>query len=383
MNTELKQYKQKMTVLAQKPSPQSTPYGGAAVNKMSDVNFQFEFPKFGALPGPPLNKPQRSVSQPLSPQNGTQVSSPAVSLGSDMKSPQQSAAQFKEDLAKFSNIFSPSMVSSVGNGSRASVDSANYSFPGATSSPSASSNSNAGPSSSCGTSPEPFTQSPMGFKPIDALSTIGEEQLSTNNSQQTFNNFANVDFGNNGLDWLAQQNGGQFDPQLFGGYREPQQNIMANPSFDDFFTDAFDADFLTPFNTAPNPNLAKKSNLIAEIDAKQNDVDDLPPATSKNIKAHEVWYVLQNTQSQSGSRANQLHREKLQECPKAQSGDIDLDGLCSELTKKAKCSGSGPVVGEVDFDTILKKYMGKDVASECVADKLGIEVTRNKVAAKK
>lgn len=382
MNTELKQYKQKMTVLAQKSSPQSTPYGGAAVNKLSDVNFQFEFPKFGALPGPPLNKPHRSVSQPLSPQNGTQVSSPAVSLGSDMKSPQQSAAQFKEDLAKFSNIFSPSMASSVGNGSRASVDSANYSFPGATSSPSASSNSNAGPSSSCGTSPEPFTQSPMGFKPVDALSTIGEEQLSTNNSQQNFNNFANVDFGNNGLDWLAQQNGGQFDPQLFGGYREPQQNIMANPSFDDFFTDAFDADFLTPFNTAPNPNLSKKGNLIAEIDAKQNDVDDLPPATSKNIKAHEVWYVEQQFQS-AGSYANYLSREKLQECPKAQSGDIDLDGLCSELTKKAKCSGSGPVVGEVDFDTILKKYMGKDVASECVADRLGIEVTRSKVAAKK
>ncbi|OAQ97932.1 hypothetical protein LLEC1_01230 [Akanthomyces lecanii] len=364
MNMELKQYKQKMTVLAQKPSPQSSPYGGAALNKMSDVNFQFEFPKFGALPGPPINKPQRPASQPLSPQNGTQVSSPARSLGNDMKSPQQSAAQFKEDLAKFSNIFSPSMASSVGNGSRASVDSANYSFPGATSSPSASSNSNVGPSSSCGTSPEPFTQSPMGFKPIDALSTIGEEQISTNNTQQTFSNFANVDFGNNGLDWLAQQNGGQFDPELFGGYREPQQNIMANPSFDDFFTDAFDADFLTPFNTAPNPNLGKKSNLIAEIDAKQNDVDDLPPATGKNIKAHEVW-------------------EKLQECPKAQSGDIDLDGLCSELTKKAKCSGSGPVVGEVDFDTILKKYMGKDVASACVADKLGIEVAKSKAAAKK
>lgn len=384
MNSELKQYKQKMTVLAQsKSSPQNTPLANAAVNKMSDVNFQFEFPRFGALPGPPLNKPHRSVSQPLSPQNGTQVSSPALSLSSDMKSPQKSAAQFKEDLAKFSNIFSPSMSSSTANGSRASVDSANYSFPGATSSPSASSNSNVGPSSSCGTSPEPFTQSPMGFKPIDALSTIGEEQISTNNSQQTFANFANVDFGNNGLDWLAQQNGGQFDPQLFGGYREPQQNIMSNTSFDDFFTDAFDADFLTPFNTAPSPNLAKKNNLIAEIDAKQNDVDDGPPAARKNIKAHEVWYGFQHTQPPLFTDSNHLNREKLQECPKAQSGDIDLDGLCSELTKKAKCSGSGPVVGEVDFDTILKKYMGKDVASDCVADKLGIEVTRSKAAAQK
>lgn len=385
MNTELKQYKQKMTILAQSnSSPQNTPIANS-VSKLNDVNFQFEFPRFGALPGPPVSKSQRSVSQPLSPQNGTQASSPALSMGSDMKSPPQSsaqfkAAQFKEDLAKFSNIFSPSMSSSVGNGSRGSVDSVSYNFPGATTSPSASSNSNVGPSSSCGTSPEPFTQSPMGFKPIDALSTIGEEQLSTDNSQQAFANFGNVDLGNNSLDWLAQQNGGQFDPQLFGGYREPQQSIMSNPSFDDFFNDSFDADFFTPFNTAANANLTKKNNLIAEIDAKQNEDDR--PAGVKNRKAHEIWYVSPSTQPFTGTASNGINRDKLQECPKAQSGDFDLDGLCSELTKKAKCSGSGPVVGEVDFDTILKKYMGKDVASDCVADKLGIEVTKAKTSSK-
>lgn len=67
----------------------------------------------------------------------------------------------------------------------------------------------------------------------------------------------------------------------------------------------------------------------------------------------------------------------MQSCPKAQNGEFDLDGLCSELTKKAKCSGHGPVVGEQDFDTILQKYMGKDVSSDCVANQLGIEVNRN------
>ncbi|KAM0740773.1 hypothetical protein ACQRIT_005957 [Beauveria bassiana] len=367
MNIELKQYKQNMSMLAQsKSSPQVSSLG--ASNRINDVNFQFEFPKFGALPGPPPNKPQRSISQPLSPHNGTQVSSPALSLNSDRKPPQQSAAQFKEDLAKFSNIFSPSMSSSAGNGSGASVDSVNYGFPGATSSPSASSNSNAGPSSSCGTSPEPFSQSPMGFKPVEALSTIGEEQLTTTTPQQPFSTFGNADFGNSSLDWLAQQNGGQFDPQLFNDYREPQQNILSNPSFDDFFNDAFDADFLTPFNTAPSPNLAKKSNLMAEIDAQQKAVEDDIPMGGKNRGAHEIW-------------------EKLQECPQAQTGDFDLDGLCSELTKKAKCSGNGPVVGEVDFDNILKKFMGKaatsDITSACVADKLGIEVARSKTSIKK
>ncbi|KAM3551090.1 hypothetical protein ARSEF4850_008040 [Beauveria asiatica] len=388
MNTELKQYKQNMSMLTQsKSSPQAPPLG--AINRINDVNFQFEFPKFGALPGPPPNKPQRSISQPLSPHNGTQVSSPALSLSSDRKPSQQSAAQLKEDLAKFSNIFSPSMSSAAGNGSGASVDSANYGFLGATSSPSASSNSNAGPSSSCGTSPEPFSQSPMGCKPVDALSTIGEEQLSTTTPQQPFGTFGNAEFGNSSLDWLAQQNGGQFDPQLFNDYREPQQNILSNPSFDDFFNDAFDADFLTPFNTAPSPNLAKKSNLMAEIDAQQKAVEDDIPMGGKNRGAHEIWYVIPTRPRlpQSDLDSNHLYREKLQECPQAQSGDFDLDGLCSELTKKAKCSGNGPVVGEVDFDNILKKFMGKDATSDitsaCVADKLGIEVARSKTSIKK
>lgn len=75
---------------------------------------------------------------------------------------------------------------------------------------------------------------------------------------------------------------------------------------------------------------------------------------------------------------NVCNREKLQECPKAQNGEFDLDGLCSELTKKAKCSGSGPVVAERDFDTILKKYMGKDVSADCMASKLGISVDPEK-----
>lgn len=31
-------------------------------------------------------------------------------------------------------------------------------------------------------------------------------------------------------------------------------------------------------------------------------------------------------------------------------------------------------MGETDFDTILKKYMGKEVSSNCVAQELGIEI---------
>lgn len=383
MTAELTQYKHKMAAISQNKalSREKVPFGNAAVNNLSDVNFQFEFPKFGTLPGPP-SKSQRSTSNPVSPQDKAQSASPAQSLTAESKaspaSQQAQNARFKEDLAKFSNIFTPSMSSSAGNASRASLDSSSFSLGGATSSPSASSNSVGGPSSSCGTSPEPVTQSPMGFKPLDALSTIGEEQPSMTSTDQPFAQFSNLDFGANGsFDWLSQQNGGQFDPQLFGDYREPQENILANPSFDEFFNDAFDADFFTPFNTAPVGTNAPKKNLIAEIDAKQDDiVNDVPQSKAKSCT--EIWYVSPYDDERERSRIlTYLHRDKLQDCPSAKNGDFDLDGLCSELTAKAKCSGTGPMVKEADFDTILKKYMGKDVSSDCVASKLGIEVTRD------
>lgn len=369
-----------MQAMAQRPlSREKVPFGNAAVNSLNDVNFQFEFPKFGTLPGPPVQKADTSSSNSVSPQNKTLAASPAQSLSSESKpspaSQQAQNAHFKEDLAKFSNIFTPSMSSSAGTAaSRGSLDSANFSLNGATSSPSASSNSNVGPTSSCGTSPEPLTQSPMGFKPLDA---IGEEQQpSIAKSEQPFTDFANLDFSNNNsLDWLSQQNGGQFDPQLFGGYREPQENILANPSFDEFFNDAFDADFFTPYNAAPATPSVQKKNLIAEIDAKQNDiVNDVAPAESTK-RCDQIWYVTSTLPSDPHNPLTK-RRDKLQECPNAKNGDFDLDGLCTELTAKATCSGNGPMVKETDFDTILKKYMGKDAPSDCVASKLGIEVTR-------
>jgi AP-1-like factor len=197
----------------------------------------------------------------------------------------------------------------------------------------------------------------MGFKPVETLTTIGEEQPAMSTSTQPFTQFSNLNYGTTNFDWLAQQNGGQFDPQLFGDYREPQNNILANPSFDDFFNDAIDTDFLTPFNVAPSPNLSQKKNICDEIDAQQDKVHEDPEQPDKSsMSCNQIW-------------------EKLQACPNAQSGEFDLDALCSDLTKKAKCSGNGPVVGEADFNTILKKYMGGKDAS-CVASKLGIEVEK-------
>lgn len=368
MSAELNHYKQRMALVAPKASApvRAQTFGAAAISNLPDVNFQFEFPKFGNLPGPPAKAHQKSMSQPISPISN-QASSPATKQNNADKPArmtQQAArnAQFKEDLAKFNNgvfnMHTPSMSSSTATGSRASVDSVNYSMNNTTSSPSASShsNSNVGASSSCGTSPEPFTQSPMGFKPVDTLTTIGEEHPSMSTVDGPFSQFAGLDFSNNSFDWMVQQNnGGQFDPQLFGDYREPQENIMANPTFDDLFNDSLEADFFTPYNMA-SPNLPKKTNIIDEIDAAKDNVDDDPTMTKTNMSCNQLW-------------------ERLQACPKAQNGEFDLDGLCSELTKKAKCSGNGPVVAERDFDSILKKYMGKE-AADCTAEKLGIAVEK-------
>jgi AP-1-like factor len=386
LTAELSQYKQKMTVMSgtgAAPVSRAALFGQPAVNKLSDVSFQFEFPKFGMLPGPPANSNnnKRSVSQPISPQQKIQqYPSPDRSQGQGSKSPEatQQATPDNQlsDLAKFSSIFTPSMSSS--SLSRGSLDSASFSVAGGhTSSPSASSHSNMGPSSSCGTSPEPFTQSPMGSKPIDTLTTIGEEQPAMSANDQPFAQFGNVDLTSNNLDWLTSQNGGQFDPQLFGDYREPQDNILANPSFDDFFNDTVDFDFFTPFNAAPAPNMGnKKTNILDEIDA-QKDAVNAEPAKPTNMHCTDIWYVYSTTLLRLSILTGPC-RDKIQNLPKAQSGDFDLDGLCSELTKKAKCSGHGPVVEETDFDTILKKYMGKDVSSNCVANSLGIEVSRDK-----
>ncbi|KAK2014210.1 transcription factor PAP1 [Colletotrichum eremochloae] len=350
MTAELNEYKSKMAAMSTRSGPHSKSpmgFGASAIGNLSDVNFQFEFPKFGVLPGSQMpNKPAQSTrsssspnvngSNPVSPLNKN--NSPSAVAGIDFST--------KDDLANFTSLFSPSLANgSTGTGtSRASVDSGSYGMNNgtSTSSPSASSQSNGGgPSSSCGTSPEPFTQSPMGFKPVDTMTTIGEESA----NQQSL--FAGIDTSN--FDWLAQQNGGQFDPQLFGDYREPQENVLAGTTFDDsFFNDAIDADFITPYNMALSPVVPKK-NLIDQIDAAKNADDDVikEAVKAENYNCNKIW-------------------EKLQSCPSVQAGEFDLDGLCSELQKKAKCSGQGPVVSETDFQTVVNKWIGKDAAA-CLA----------------
>lgn len=59
-------------------------------------------------------------------------------------------------------------------------------------------------------------------------------------------------------------------------------------------------------------------------------------------------------------------RDRLQACPKVKEGEFDLDGLCKDLQKKAKCSETGAVVNESDFHKVLENYVGHKVDSQSI-----------------
>ncbi len=57
-------------------------------------------------------------------------------------------------------------------------------------------------------------------------------------------------------------------------------------------------------------------------------------------------------------------RDRLSNCPQVKSGDFDLDGLCSDLRKKAKCTGSGPMVNQDDFHKVMMAHLNKGEAGK-------------------
>jgi AP-1-like factor len=377
---ELREYRKRLSGTGVSRSP---PLGGGlppylakgaannnTVSNPSDVNFQFEFPKFGRLPGPPvLNASSFTTSdsrQPSIPGVVRRENSSSSNNGGSISPLDQSkkntntfgsvpinnhtitqnTQMFDQlnttNMSSFSDLFTPGELENLSkdfsfdqpapvpsNASRSSTDLSNG--PNSTgqnttySSPSASSNvgSNAGLSSSCGTSPEPYTQSPAGLKSNDnMLTTIGEENPTATSGEgeasfceklkMACGNPANpiprtmsesgVTSGNlqipafdiNGIDWFAQQNGNQFDPQLFGDYREPQNNILSGGLYDDtFFAEAFalpEFNTNSPFVMAASPAASKK-DLVQEIDQKLSQDDEVVPGEDRGslMTCNTMW----------------------------------------------------------------------------------------------
>jgi AP-1-like factor len=100
------------------------------------------------------------------------------------------------------------------------------------------------------------------------------------------------------FDWLAQQNGGSFDPVLFNDYREPQDAILSQ-DFGAFFNDAFPLpDLDSPFGdpndvTSPKDSGAAKKDS-AQAGQKQDDEEEVVPGEDKAqiMSCTNIWYVL-------------------------------------------------------------------------------------------
>ncbi|CAD6449158.1 07261b9d-48cc-421b-ac92-8bab924961f9 [Sclerotinia trifoliorum] len=379
MTMELREYKKRLSLNGGiNRSPNGNPPAYFAAKGLSnasatpnDVNFQFEFPRFGRLPGPPITNGSSSMAPSISPTTPTQnAQSPTDKIQTSSRNHSNASNTFgvgatqtpaqNGDMTSFSGLFSPEVLDSafksspfdsfgsLTHGSISSTGSPHQSTNGQNtsySSPSASSQSNHGTSSSCGTSPEPTNmQSPYNKATDSTLTTIGEEN-SCGNSNAAPGNVEPLVFDVNGIDWFAQQNNNQFDPQLFGDYREPQNNILSNDPYalDDagFFTDAFDMpDFNSPFNV-PTPTTTAK-DLVQQIDEKQNEDNEVVPGEDRStmLNCNTIW-------------------DRLQNCPKVREGEFDLDSLCKDLQKKAKCSETGAVVNEADFQKIMNSYAPK------------------------
>ncbi|KAI4202438.1 MAG: hypothetical protein LQ346_001996 [Caloplaca aetnensis] len=236
-----------------------------------------------------------------------------------------------------------------------------------TASPSVSSVSHAGMDSSCGTTPEPSANSPEHHKPTEGtLNTISEESAPkpSMNDRNSFCDEWATACGNtmnpvprsmsqsnqapappsgvvkspavdiNGIDLMAQQNGGQFDPILFNDYRDTQNDLFDN----DFFNEAFlNQDFSTPFNAPERATPPPKTDLLQQVEAQQDSGGNevVPGEDPKQfLSCDKLW-------------------DRVQQSEKAQTGEIDMDNLCSQLKSKAKCSGSGAVIEQKDVDAIL------------------------------
>jgi AP-1-like factor len=379
MTAELKEYKQaavsRQTGNPLMPMLSTYQKASQAPHNPNDVNFSFEFPKFGQLPGPPvLSKHSKSTTSPgEAPSRSTSFTSNLSPL--DSGSHNSLSFGSNQNLANtnqsnYSGLYNGAALEGMTNGnfdymlhhnkgSASSADSG--SGPTSTghntshSSP-ASSNSHHGTSSSCGTSPEPYTQSPPASKTDAAaaaaaatttLSTIGEESHSADpaiDSQSSFcsklsqvcgsasqpiprtmtspplapstaaptpaASTSNSSFDINSLDWLAAQNGNQFDPQLFGDYREPHDNILTGLYDDSFFSEAFaiPGEFGgSPFTLDATPQAQQtqhtqttvtqqhhqqggKKDLIGEIDAQLGE-EEVVPAESEMLTCTNMWYV--------------------------------------------------------------------------------------------
>ncbi|KAI9800907.1 MAG: DNA-binding transcription factor yap1 [Piccolia ochrophora] len=417
LHSELKDYRKRLS--SSRSALSRSPPAGAALpsyysqnnnGNASADNFHFDFPRFGSVAG--SNMIGTSLS-PTKTDNATEQKGalaapynvPGVLNRNDYEINGQStndvvpSSQTKTTFNNGSSVddlkglFSPSVLESVrnspaidywshsgsdgnsnkpartssDNSTRRSHSSGLNTSASASASPS-SSLSQQGPSSSCGTTPEPSNQSPVATKPSDnLLTTISEENTALSGFDASQPMSANTDmsfFGKtpsdlNTFDWLAQQNGGQFDPVLFGDYREPQEAIVSG-DYGNFFDDALpftdlSNTFVESTAMAPRPG---KSSLMDEIEQNQNADHDIAPSgpdAHKALDCNSVWLVISlfSVWRQSIANSRCRNRNFIQSREDFQNGELDVESLCADLRKKAKCTETGESIDQSEVDHVL------------------------------
>ncbi|KAI9826593.1 MAG: DNA-binding transcription factor yap1 [Thelocarpon impressellum] len=391
------------------PSGISNPFG-------SPNDFNFDFPRFGAGLARPQATSNGMLPKSTLPQGSTAPGKVPASVTRSVSQPEATSRDGNVNVQQhsmsvtgkpssavesLSGLFSPSILETVSKSSSADFPflattaspvplrhgsassnvstGANSHPPGLqqyggsnhsdTTSPSASSVSQKGAGSSCGTSPEPSSYSPATGKLTEpSLNTINEEndfrggtvggttfwdspnhagtldQTSGGLPLQSGDNFATLAKTPaseiNGIDWLAQQNGGQFDPVLFGDYREPQDAITSG-EYDTFFNEAFPLpDLNSPFNGNLATNPEPRKDILQEMESRQNEEGkqpEQPSGKSRLLTQQEIWDRMQCLQKM---------RDK---------EDFDIDDLCADMKKKAKCTETGLMLDQKDVDAMLEK----------------------------
>ncbi|KAJ5925018.1 AP-1-like transcription factor napA [Penicillium verhagenii] len=375
LQTELREYRKRLSWMtssgnglsAMSTIPNAHSQGAYG---LQNNEFLFDFPKFGDLPGSHLFNGQNKNDQSKPKDRSTRV--PGVLsrenlhglIGAPIASPNYNSStptptgSAKQNTPKGTSSSNASNKASYNNHKSSTTTPHDKST---TDSPSSSSDSHQSQMlSSSGTSPEPSLNSPPDNKNNESGCSVhgsvnGEESFcaklgmacgNINNpipavrDQQTRSNSGSNNHQPSaedilGLDWLSQQNGGQFDPTLFGDWREPQDAVLSQ-DFGTFFDDAFPL----PDLGSPSHNLTEvatqppKKDLISQIDRKLE--EEVVPGEDKAqmLSCTKIW-------------------DRLQSMEKFRNGEIDVDNLCTELRTKARCSEGGVVVNQRDVDDIM------------------------------
>jgi AP-1-like transcription factor len=313
------------STLPAKPSSFGVP-GVIGRNSFSSSSPKMPAPSYGSTGNSPLNP--SNVSPPVR-SNQTFASDSSFDSFSGLFSPsileasrQASAGYFPQTIAHTSNQASRKNSDQTGAGTN--IRQYSNSSVSNTNSPASSYESQQN-GSSIGTSPEPSLSSPAQKVTDYGLNTINENQPQNNfggersfcdklamacgDSKNPVPRVLSMSNGSahpsgsgitpgldpNSFNWFAQQNGGGFDPVLFGDYRE-SQDAVASQDFGAFFNDAFPLPELgTPehnFNEVASSPV--KPDLIAQVEAAQDGKEEVVPAedTSKMMTCNKIWFVV-------------------------------------------------------------------------------------------